>query len=70
MGFITDYCRLNQKLVRKPYPLPIIGETMQQLEGFQYATTLDLNVGYYTISILRASQYMTTIVTDFWKIQV
>ena len=43
---------------------------MQQLEGFQYATTLDLNVGYYTISILRASQYMTTIVTDFWKIQV
>ena len=32
--FITDYRRLNQKLVRKPYPLPIIGETMQKLEGF------------------------------------
>ena len=46
-----DYRMLNQKLVRKPYPLPIIGETMQQLEGFQYATSLDLNMVYYTIRL-------------------
>ena len=49
MRFITDYPRLNQKLVRNPYPLPRIVETMQQLELFQYATALDLNEGiiYY-----------------------
>ena len=35
--FISDYHRLNHKLVRKPYPLPRIGETMQKLEGLQYA---------------------------------
>ena len=29
--FITDYLRLNQQLVRKPYPSPRIGDTMQQL---------------------------------------
>ena len=29
--FIIEYLRLNQKLVRKPYTLPRIGETMQQL---------------------------------------
>ena len=29
--FITDYCRLNQQLVRKTYTLPIICKTMQQL---------------------------------------
>ena len=46
LRFITDYRRINQKLVRKPYHLPRIGETMQQLEGFQYATALDLNMGY------------------------
>ena len=63
--FITDYCRINHQLVRKPCPLPRIGETMQQLEGFQYATTLDLNMVYYTIRISPASQYMTTIVTEF-----
>ena len=26
--FIMEYRRLNQKLFRNPYPLPIIGETM------------------------------------------
>ena len=68
MRFITDYRRLNQKLVRKPYPLPIIGETMQQLEGFQYETALDINMVYYTISLLPAAcQGMTAIVNEFGK---
>ena len=40
---------------------------MQQLEGFQYTTALDLNIGYYTIRLSPASQYMTTIVTEFGK---
>ena len=40
---------------------------MQKLEGFQYSTTLDINMGYYTITILPASQEMTTIVTEFGK---
>ena len=40
---------------------------MHQLEGFQYATALDLNMGYYTISISPASQDTTTIVTEFGK---
>ena len=67
MRFITNYNMINQKLVRKPYPLPRIGETMHQLEGFQYATALDLNMGYYTIRISPASQNTTTIVTEFGK---
>ena len=40
---------------------------MQQLEGFQYATALYLNMGYYTIRLLPASQDMTTIVAEFGK---
>ena len=67
MRFITDYRRLNQKLVIKPHHLPRIGETMQKLEGFQCATAFDLNMEYYTISISPASQEMTMIVTEFWK---
>ena len=66
--FITDYQRLNQQLVRKPYHLPRIGETIQKLEGFQYATALSFNMGYYTIRIFPASQDMTTIVTEFGKL--
>ena len=67
MGFIIDYRRLNQKLVGKTYPLPIIGYTMHHLEGFYYSTALDLNMGYYNIRLYSSSQYMTTIVTEFGK---
>ena len=65
--FIINSCRLNQKLARKPYLSPRIGENMQQLEGFQYETALDLNMGYYTISISPARQKTTSIVTEFRK---
>ena len=58
---------LNHKLVRKPYPLPRIVKNMQHMEGSQYATLLDMNMGYYTITLLPASQYMTTIVTEFGR---
>ena len=67
MRFIKYYCRLNQKLVRKPYPLPRICETIQQLEGFQYATALYLNMGYFTIRLSPDSQDMKMIVTKFSK---
>ena len=63
LRFITDYHMINQKLVRKPYPLPRIGKKMKHLEGFQYETALDISIGYYTIRILTASQDMATIVT-------
>ena len=43
--FITDYHRLKHQFVSNPYPLPRIGETVQQLEGLQYATELDLKMG-------------------------
>ena len=67
--FITDFRRVNKNVVRKPYPIPRIGETMQQLEGFQFATALDLNMGYYTIQLDAASKEITTIVTEFGKFQ-
>ena len=65
--FMMDYCRLNQQLVRKPYPLPRIGENMHQPECFQYAIALDLIMGYYTIRLSPASQDKTKIVTEFGK---
>ena len=65
MRFITDYQKLNQKITRKSYPLPRIGEIMQKLKGLQYAMVLDLNVEYYTIDILPESCNIETIVTEF-----
>jgi hypothetical protein len=42
---ISDFRELNKRIVRKPYPIPKISTTLQELEGFTYATTLDSNMG-------------------------
>ena len=42
---------------------------MQKLELFQYATTLDLNMGYYIIRLSPPSQDIATIVTEFGKLR-
>ncbi len=48
---ISDFRELNKQIVRKPYPISKISITLQELEGFTYASTLDLNMGYYTIRL-------------------
>ncbi len=42
---ISDFRELNKRIIRKPYPIPKISTILQELEGFTYATALDLNVG-------------------------
>jgi hypothetical protein len=44
--FLTDFRRVNELLIRKPFPLPKISTVLQELEGFTFATALDLNMGY------------------------
>ena len=47
--FVTDFQRVNKKIISKPFPIPKINDLMQKLEGFTWATVLDLNMGYYHI---------------------
>jgi hypothetical protein len=52
----------NKRIVRRPYPVPKISTTLQELEGFTYATALDLNMGYYTIRLDPRAVEMFTII--------
>ena len=65
--FLTNYRKVNEQIVCKPFPIPRIADTLQQLEGFTFATALDLNMGYYTIPLAECSKDVTTIVTEFGK---
>jgi tRNA uridine 5-carbamoylmethylation protein Kti12 len=47
--FVSDFRELNKRIVRKPFPIPKISTVLQEMEGFTFATALDLNMGYYTI---------------------
>jgi hypothetical protein len=40
---------------------------LSKLEGFQYATTLDLNMGYYHTKLSPFSKHLCTIVMPFGK---
>ena len=65
--FISDFRELNKLIKRKPFPIPKIQDLLLKLEGFQYATSLDLNMGYYHIELTPFSKRLCTIVTPFGK---
>jgi hypothetical protein len=41
---IADLREVNKVIKRKPFPLPKITNMLPKLEGFMYATSLDLNI--------------------------
>ena len=66
---IADFRELNQRIKRKPFPIPKIQDLLLQLEGFKYATTLDLNMGYYHIQLTPFASTLCTIVLPWGKYQ-
>jgi hypothetical protein len=65
--FISDFCELNKRIKREPYPIPKIKYLLLRLEGFTYGTSLDLNMGYYHITLSDKSKEMCTITTQWGK---
>ena len=39
---VSDFREVNKWIVRKPFPIHKISTVLQELEGFTYATALDL----------------------------
>ena len=64
--FLSDFQNLNRQLKRKPYPMPKISEMLLNLEGFKYASSLDLNMGYYHIRISKQASNLC-IITLPWR---
>ncbi len=64
---ISNFRKLNKRIVRKPYPILKISNTLQELEGFTHATTLNLGMGYYTISLDPTAAKMCTIIFPWGK---
>ena len=58
--FLSDFRNLNKQLKRKPYPMSKINEMLLKLEGFQDATSLGLNMGYYHILLYKNTSNLCT----------
>ncbi len=64
---ISDFRELNKRIVRKPDPIPKISTILQELEGFTYATALDLNMGYYIIRLDPTASKLCKIIFPWGK---
>ena len=64
---LADLRELNKRIKRKPFPLPKIQDMLLKLEGFMFATSLDLNMGYYHILLSPESRRLCTIVLPWGK---
>jgi hypothetical protein len=59
---VSDFGKLNSCLKRHPFPIPKIRDMIRSMEGFTYATALDLNMGYYHIKLDADAQKLCTII--------
>jgi hypothetical protein len=59
----VDFGRLNALTVKNKYPLPIIEELLEELQGAQWFTTLDLCSGFHQIKMALGEEYKTTFQT-------
>lgn len=62
---VMDFRQINKVLKRKEYPLPTIDELFQDVKGFEFASVVDLNMGYLSIPLTDESKALLTIVTMF-----
>ena len=60
--FIIDFINLNKQLKCKPYQMSNINKILLKLEGFQYATSLDLNMRYYHIWLSKNASNLCIII--------
>jgi hypothetical protein len=60
--FLSNFWEVNKRLVRTPFSIPKISMVLQEIEGFSFATALDLNMGYYIIRLYPDASKIYTII--------
>ncbi|GFX57451.1 retrovirus-related Pol polyprotein from transposon 412 [Trichonephila clavipes] len=58
-----DYRRLNRKLIKDNYPLPLIDDILDCLQNAKIFTTLDLKNGFFHVAVNERSRKYTSVFT-------
>ena len=64
---LADLRELNKWIKRHSFPIPKIQEMLLKLEDFMFATSLDLNMGYYHLSIMPKVSQLFTVALPWGK---
>ena len=60
-----DLRKLNDVTVKDCYPLPLLQDCIDALEGYRYFTTLDMASGYYQLEVVEEDTDKTAFVTKY-----
>ena len=60
-----DLRKLNDVTVKDCYPLPLLQDCIDALEGCRYFTTLDMASGYYQLEVAEEDRDKTAFVTKY-----
>lgn len=58
-----DYRRINKKIVKDRFPMPLIDDQLDKLRGSRIFTTLDLKNGFFHVAVAEESTNYTAFVT-------
>lgn len=67
--FCVDYRHLNAITVKGKYPVPIIEELLDELEGADWFTSLDLQAGFHQIRMKSGEEFKTAFLTHFGQFE-
>ncbi|SJL10872.1 uncharacterized protein ARMOST_14267 [Armillaria ostoyae] len=61
---VQDYHKLNEMTIKNRYPLPLISELIDKLQGAKYFTKLDVHWGYNNIRIKEGDEHKAAFRTN------
>ena len=64
LRFVQDYRKLNAMTVRNRYPLPLIPDIMNRVQGAKYFSKLDVRWGYNNIRIREGDEWKAAFRTN------
>lgn len=65
MRLCVDYRQLNNATIKNRYPLPLITELMDRLQGVKWFTKFDIREGYYRIRMAEGHEWKTAFKTRY-----
>src|SRR3954468_5683810 len=51
LGMVVDYQALNEVTIKNKYPLPMINDLLDQLQGAKVFSKINLRLGYHQLKI-------------------